>query len=74
MKIEAFRLEPLEEGADADVEREGELLVTYTLDEIRKHSTSEIAQKEDSTTPKVSLQFELSRSQFFKLLAIWYYF
>lgn len=68
MKIEAFRLEPLEDGADADAERTGELLVTYTLDEIEKHSTSEMAKKEDSTTPKLSLQFEFSRSQFFSLL------
>lgn len=68
MKIEAFKLEPLEDDADVDAERTGELLVTYTLDEIEKHSTSEMAKKEDSTTPKLSLQFEFSRSQFFTLL------
>ena len=68
MKIEAFRLEPLENGADEDAERTGELLATFTLDEIEKHATSEMAKKEDSTSPKLSLQFEFSRSQFFKLL------
>jgi hypothetical protein len=36
--------------------------MTYTLDEIEKYAAGEIANKTNSTIPKVSLQFELSRS------------
>lgn len=53
------------EGGETDPEEE--LLVTYNLDEIEKYATNEIALKANSTVPKVSLQFELSRSQFIKL-------
>ena len=62
MKIECYRLVAREEGDPLE-----ELLLTYTLDEIEKHATSEIALKANSTVPKVSLSFELSRSQFIKL-------
>ena len=61
MRVECFKLtlgdsEPIEE-----------LLVTYDLDEIEKYATNDVALKANSTVPKVSLSFELSRSQFFKL-------
>lgn len=58
MKVECFMLNP--EGPE-------ELLVTYDLDEIEKHATSEVALTPNATLPKVALQFELSRSQFIKL-------
>ena len=62
MKVECFKLTPQEEGEPAE-----ELLVTYDLDEVEKYATNEIALKANSTVPKVSLSFELSRSQFIKL-------
>lgn len=64
MKVECFSVTLHE---DDETEPEEELLVTYNLDEIEKHATNEIALKANSTVPKVSLQFELSRSQFIKL-------
>jgi hypothetical protein len=42
-------------------------LITYTLEEIEKYANNEIANKTNSTVPKVSLSFELTRSQFLKL-------
>lgn len=41
--------------------------MTYDLDEVEKYATNDIALKANSTVPKVSLSFELSRSQFIKL-------
>jgi hypoxia up-regulated 1 len=52
---------------DDSGESREEPVVTYSLDEIEKHSLGEIAQKHNSTFPKVSLSFVLSRSQFIKL-------
>jgi len=37
-------------------------LATYILDEIEAIANNEIAKKEGSTTPKLTLQFELTRS------------
>lgn len=62
MKVECFKVTPQDEGEAIE-----ELLVTYDLDEVEKYATNEIALKANSTTPKVSLSFELSRSQFIKL-------
>ncbi len=39
-----------------------ELLSTYILDGIEAVANSEVAKRENSTTPKLTLQFELSRS------------
>ena len=39
-----------------------ELLATYFIDEIDDISENGIAKKENSTLPKVSLSFELTRS------------
>ena len=65
MKVECFQLVP--NGTEEPTE---ELLMTYTLDEIEKYATGDIAKKTNSTIPKVSLQFELSRSQFLKLKTV----
>jgi hypothetical protein len=43
------------------------LLLSYFLADLDEISTSEMAKKEDSTTPKVSLSFELSRSHILTL-------
>lgn len=44
--------------------------MTYNLEEIEKYATGDIAQRTNSTVPKVSLQFELTRSQFLKLRTV----
>jgi hypothetical protein len=56
MKVDCFMLAG-EEGNQSE-----ELLVTYNLDEIEKHATSDVALTPNATVPKASLQFELSRS------------
>ena len=61
MRVECFKL------TQGDSEPVQELLVTYDLDEIEKYATNDVALKANSTVPKVSLSFELSRSQFLKL-------
>lgn len=44
-----------------------EHLMQVTLDEIDKIAGNDIASKETSTTPKVSLSFELTRSHLLKV-------
>ena len=39
-----------------------QLLATYSFDQITDLANSDIAQKNGSTTPKLTLQFELTRS------------
>jgi len=56
MRVECFKL------TQGDSEPIEELLVTYDLDEIEKYATNDVALKANSTVPKVSLSFELSRS------------
>lgn len=51
----------------SDNAEEETLLLSYFLDDLDEIATSEMAKKEDSTTPKVSLSFELSRSHILTL-------
>ena len=51
----------------SDNAEEETLLLSYFLADLDEISTSEMAKKEDSTTPKVSLSFELSRSHILTL-------
>ncbi len=44
-----------------------EHLATYIIDDLEDISKDEIAKKENSTLPKVSLQFELTRSHILQL-------
>lgn len=44
-----------------------QLLTELTLDEIDGIASNEVATKEGSTTPKVSLSFELTRSHLLKV-------
>lgn len=44
-----------------------ELLAEYTLDEIEGIASNDVATKEGSTTPKLTLQFELSRSHLLQI-------
>jgi hypothetical protein len=46
---------------------EDKLLVSYFVEDLDDIASSEMAKKEDSTTPKVSLSFELSRSHLLTL-------
>ena len=62
MEIKCFQLVP-----NDSAEPKEELLMIYTLDEIESIANNDIAKKTNSTVPKVSLSFELSRSQFLKL-------
>lgn len=57
MQISIYEL-PYESAAD----EQGTLIMTYTLETIDELAKSEAAQKEDSTSPKVSLSFELNRN------------
>lgn len=63
MKIDVFAAREVEGQAEPDLEP----LVTFSLPELDTIATNEVATKEGSTKPKVSLNFELSRSHLFKL-------
>jgi len=64
MKIEAMGLLPAVEEGGEPVEFE---LQTFRLPELDTIAANDVATKEGSTKPKVSLSFELSRSHFLKL-------
>lgn len=63
MKIEVYALKDIE-GRE---EPESKLQVTYTLPSLDEIGKNEVALKEGSTKPKVTLNFELTRSHLFKL-------
>lgn len=58
MKIDVYAL---------NEDETSEHLATFELSELDEISTNDIASKEDTTKPKVSLSFELSRSDIFKI-------
>ena len=62
MKIEVF--------AECPKDNQFWLKATYTFDELTELSKGEIASKEGSTTPKVSISFELNRSNILMLSKI----
>ena len=62
MKIEVF--------AECPIDNQLWLKATYTIDELTELSKGEIASKEGSTTPKVSISFELNRSNILMLSKI----
>ena len=64
MKIDAFAVM---HAVEEDIEPAEFPLQTFRLPELDTIATNEVATKEGSTKPKVSLQFELSRSHFLKL-------
>jgi len=55
---------------NADGEEEAELFTTYTLNEIAEIAGNEMAMKDGSTKPKVSLSFELNRSHILRLTKV----
>lgn len=59
MKIDVFAVDPF----TGDEQH----LATYTYDEISKIATNDIAVKEGSTVPKLSLKFELTRSHLLQI-------
>lgn len=59
MRVDAFAQYP--DGSETPLQ-------TFTLDNITKIVEMDIAKSENSTRPKVSLQFELSRSHLLRLL------
>ena len=63
MRIEVYALKDVE----GQEEPQKELQVTYTLPNLDEIGKNEVALKEGSTKPKVTLNFELNRSHLFKL-------
>jgi hypothetical protein len=58
MQIDVYAVHPLQKE---------EHLATYVLDEIDEIASNKIATKEGSSTPKLSLQFELTRSHLLQI-------
>ena len=63
MKVDVFAAREIEGQEEPDLEP----LATFSLPELDTIAKNEIATKEGSTKPKVSLMFELTRSHMFKL-------
>lgn len=60
MKVDIYAL--------SDDPNKREKLATYTVNGINEIATNDIATKEGSSKPKVSLSFELTRSGLIKLI------
>jgi len=63
MRIDVFAVREVEGWDEPTLEP----LVTYDLPELDEIAKKDVVVKEGSTKPKLSLNFELSRSQIFKL-------
>lgn len=60
MKVDVYKV-------NLDESKSEELLATYLIDEIEDIVKNNISKKENTTLPKVSLQFELTRSHLLQL-------